>query len=308
MRKIQNLLHHFFVPSERNNFRAKALHLDMLSYYLGFALILTLATTYLQPVSNILGVATDITTDKLFELTNKQRAQNGLSALTYNEELSVASQKKAEDMFAKDYWAHFAPDGTSPWDFMRAVGYRYEYAGENLAKNFMISQAVVDAWMNSQSHRENILRKEYTEVGYAVVNGVLNGEETTLVVQMFAKPLTTAPLGQAVEAEQPKTIAQTNLLSPTPELNLSQAPAGSSARVEPQAEVKAFNTTNKPFFSILNIDIIFFSFIFLAILLDLYLFTKMRVVRVGSKPLAHLIFIGFILAGIVMFVVKGSIM
>src|SRR4030065_255642 len=120
---------------------------------------------------NILGYATDINMPALYQLVNEQRQNNNLPPLTYNEKLAQAAYGKAQDMFTKNYWAHYAPDGATPWNFILASGYQYEYAGENLAKNFLFSQNVLDAWMASPSHRENILRKDYNEVGFAIVNG-----------------------------------------------------------------------------------------------------------------------------------------
>jgi uncharacterized protein YkwD len=73
----------------------------------------------------------------------------------------------------------FSPDGTEPWDFILGEKYDYIYAGENLAKNFSTFDDVVEAWYNSPSHKENLLNKNYTEMGFAIVNGELNGYETT---------------------------------------------------------------------------------------------------------------------------------
>ena len=64
-------------------------------------------------------------------------------------------------MIAKNYWAHNAPDGASPWSFFKNVGYRYLYAGENLARDFGDSASVVNAWMNSPTHRDNLLSGRY---------------------------------------------------------------------------------------------------------------------------------------------------
>lgn len=117
---------------------------------------------------------------------NQIRESNGLGDLTLNAELSKAAQAKAQDMFAKNYWAHFAPDGsTSPWGFIKGAGYNYLYAGENLAKGFTDSNGVINAWMNSQSHRDNILNPKYKDIGFAISEGNLLGEDTVLVVQMF---------------------------------------------------------------------------------------------------------------------------
>ena len=104
--------------------------------------------------------------------------------------LTKAAALKADDMFSDNYWAHFAPDGTSPWYFYGKVGYSYTWAGENLARDFQTSAGVVAGWMASTAgHKENILNSNFTEVGVAVKNGVLQGEETTLVVQLFGKPV-----------------------------------------------------------------------------------------------------------------------
>ena len=116
------------------------------------------------------------------------REKNGKKKVVINETLSKAAAQKAKFMFEKDFWAHTSPDGVEPWDFVIKEGYDYSYAGENLARNFYYSKEVVDAWMNSPSHKENLLSENYDEVGFAVVNGVLNGYETTLVVQMFGRP------------------------------------------------------------------------------------------------------------------------
>lgn len=206
MNRLHQWIRHIFVPQETNNFRAKSLHVDMLSAYLVMAIILCFGVKLVGNGSNVLSYATDISADKLFQLTNEERVKNNLPPLTMNAELSAAAEQKAKNMFEKNYWSHYAPDGTAPWFFILQSGYQYEYAGENLAKNFMFSDGVVQAWMNSPTHRANIVRPEYTEIGFAVENGLLNGEETTLVVQMFGKPLSKdiakAPAPQARAAAE----------------------------------------------------------------------------------------------------------
>lgn len=303
MKKIKSFLHHLLIPHEGNNYRAKALHLDFLTYYLIIALFLTFGTKILYLKSgDVLGFATDITVDKLYQLTNDVRSQNQLSTLNYNEQLAAAAQKKAADMFAKNYWSHYGPDGATPWDFILSSGYRYEYAGENLAKNFLFSQGVVDAWMNSSSHRENILRTDYSEVGYAVVNGILNGEETTLVVQLFGKPLTASVTEEFPAVNEPVI---------PPKTVKAEAPATvKKPVVEQQTTILAQKTSpssrNLGYLSF-NSNLIFLSFLVLAICLDLYFATKLHIVRVTGKSLAHLIFIGFIFAGLLL-ITKGSIL
>ena len=175
MNHIKNTFHHLFLPKHTNNFRAKILHHDFLTVYLVFALVLTVGITHLQNTSgSILGYATDISTTKLLDLTNAERAKNNLPTLSYNEKLEQAAQAKAKDMFEKNYWSHYGPSGETPWEFILASGYQYEYAGENLAKNFLFSDGVVQAWMDSETHRENLLRKEYTDVGFQNISQDIN--------------------------------------------------------------------------------------------------------------------------------------
>lgn len=276
MEKIKTFIHHLFVPHEENNFRAKSLHTDFLTIYLVIAFLMMMVFKQNSGLHNVLGFATDISIEKLNQLTNEQRQKNNLSPLSINTALTLAAQKKAENMFAENYWSHYSPGGKTPWDFILGAGYKYEYAGENLAKNFLFSNGVVDAWMNSTTHRDNLLKKEYTEVGYAIVNGTLNGEQTTLVVQEFGTPITSSFTPPPVQANEPvKNIEQ----------------IVSQKAVQPKV-----NSFNIPF----NMNIIFMSFLIFALALDFYFASKFNVIRVGGKNTAHLLFIVFILIGLFM--------
>ena len=192
MKRVVDFFHNLFIPHENNNFRARALHIDFLTYYLIFALFITFGFKKISHFSNVLGFATDISVEKLYQLTNQKRTEAGLSTLTYNDKLATAATQKAQDMLAKNYWAHYGPGGTTPWNFILTAGYKYEFAGENLAKNFLFSSGVIDAWMNSPTHRANILNPEFQEVGVGVVKGAYteNGQtiETTMTTEIFARP------------------------------------------------------------------------------------------------------------------------
>ncbi|PIZ64015.1 hypothetical protein COY16_00400 [Candidatus Roizmanbacteria bacterium CG_4_10_14_0_2_um_filter_39_13] len=291
MNHIKNAFHHLFLPKHTNNFRAKILHHDFLTVYLVFALVLTVGITHLQNTSgSILGYATDISTSKLLELTNVERAQNNLPALTRNEKLEKAAQAKAQDMFEKNYWSHYGPSGETPWEFILASGYQYEYAGENLAKNFLFSDGVVQAWMDSETHRENLLRPEYTDVGFAVVNGVINDEETTLVVQEFGKPLySTSKVESNAPQEQPVTATDQIVENIPNPLVLA-------------------DSANAPFYaSYLNINLLFFSVLILALILDFYFASKLNLIHIKGKNLIHILFIGFVMIG-TFIVINGSIL
>jgi len=293
MEKVKQFFHHLFIPGETNNYRSKSLHTDFLTIYLVFAFLMSIFFKKVN-FTNVLGFATDITVDKLYLLTNQEREKNNLPPLDYNDKLAVAAYQKAQDMFGKNYWAHFAPDGKTPWDFILNSGYRYEYAGENLAKNFLFSDGVVSAWMNSPTHRENILKSNYTDVGFAIVNGVLNGEETTLVVQMFGKPISSSPITQKINFNKQVQAEEKNKL---PEKNS-------------QKEVVLSKNTKNNFvnYSQLAFDMnfIFFSFLLLALTLDFYFVSKFHIIRISGKNLAHFIFVFFIIIGLII-ISKGAI-
>ena len=178
--------HHWFIPHRETHKKAHLISWHgMLAYILIFILLQVSFTIFGNYKPGVLGVNSNIDQKALIELTNQERAKAGLEPLTENSSLDTAAAAKASNMFQEDYWAHFAPSGKSPWDFISASGYKFSYAGENLAKNFYESDEVVSAWMASSSHKENIINPHYKEIGMAVVEGVLNGQKTTLVVQMF---------------------------------------------------------------------------------------------------------------------------
>src|SRR4030043_1187071 len=206
---------HLFVPHHSNNCKAQILHPSAFAVLVGFFLFYQFVLNFYLLVSpSVLGFASNITPEKVVEITNQKRAEQGLSPLVINGQLNEAAQRKAGDMFAFNYWSHVSPSGRNPWSFFQEVGYKYLYAGENLARDFMDSQAVVEAWMNSATHRDNVLNKNYQEIGLAVVNGTLNGVETTLVVQLFGAPLASTPV-----AQKPSTVK-----TPSPVPTVSTTP------------------------------------------------------------------------------------
>lgn len=178
------------IPQESNNHKALLLRPYFLTLFIAIYLLnqqLIHSLSLIKP--GILGYSSEITQEKVFDLTNQERLTQGLSQLKYNPVLSLSAQKKAQDMFDNNYWAHNSPQGKTPWDFFTAAGYQYSVAGENLAKDFYNTDSVVKAWMKSPTHRDNILNPKYEEIGIGVVNGILNGIKTTLVVQHFGTPI-----------------------------------------------------------------------------------------------------------------------
>jgi len=126
-----------------------------------------------------------ISTSTLIDFVNSSRAQSGLAPLSVNEKLQSAALSKAQDMFANQYFAHTSPQGKTPWDFINQSGYTYVYAGENLAIGYNDNNELHTAWMNSPSHRENILNPNFKEIGIAQLSGTFDGLQNVIVVQTF---------------------------------------------------------------------------------------------------------------------------
>jgi uncharacterized protein YkwD len=125
---------------------------------------------------------------RVVALANAERQASALLPLAANPVLAAAAQAKAEDMAAREYFAHQSPEGWEPWVWLERAGYAYLSAGENLAVNFYQSQTVVEAWLASPRHRDNILRPDFTEMGLGVATGRYRGAPAVFIVQYLAAP------------------------------------------------------------------------------------------------------------------------
>jgi len=148
----------------------------------------------------------------LVSLVNNDRQTGSLGELTTNSTLEEVARMKAEDMATRGYFAHNTPEGEEPWYWFEKAGYQYEYAGENLAINFSDSEEVQKAWMNSPTHRANIMNGKFTEVGIATAEGTYQGRSAVFVVQSFGTPkkkvvapATLLAVASTKEAESVKT-------------------------------------------------------------------------------------------------------
>lgn len=215
-------IRHWLIPSRANKFHPHALRPIGLAIFLVLFLAIPLAYNVTATRNmQVLGYATNITIGDLYALTNQQRVNNGLPAFALDSQLNSAAQAKANHMMANNYWAHVAPDGTTPWSFITGAGYNYSAAGENLAKDFNTSGGVVNGWMGSSAHRANILSTAYSDVGLAILDGELLGSQTTLVVAMYGTrvtaPAPAAPAAPApVQATPAPSPADTTPTAPEP--------------------------------------------------------------------------------------------
>ena len=145
-----------------------------------------------------------LTQDGTIKWTNINRQNNNLPALREEEKLDKAALKKARDIFEKQYFDHVSPSGKGPQDLAEEVGYHFVAIGENLAMgNFANDKELLEAWMASPGHRENILSKKFAEIGVAVLQGEYQGKRVWVAVQEFGTPLSDCP---AVDAKLKKTI------------------------------------------------------------------------------------------------------
>ncbi|MCA9362244.1 hypothetical protein KC906_02625, partial [Candidatus Kaiserbacteria bacterium] len=165
------------------------------------------------------------------DLTNEERAENDAAPLRRNSTLDEAAQLKAEHMAQNQYFAHYSPDGVSPWHWFSEAGYVYAHAGENLAIHFTDSAEVVEAWMNSPAHRQNIVDGKFTEIGVGTAKGTYEGYNTVYVVQLFGAPAVPVP----APAPAPTTIAAATAPLPVIEAESAEAPVLTSTAIPEQS-------------------------------------------------------------------------
>lgn len=272
-------LHHHFVPHQHHGVQSRAHAISPTALLVYLQLIAVFAFGfYIIKIAypNVLGAVTFSPTE-IITLTNIQRNKNGLPKLVENKQLDQAAVAKAADMIAFDYWAHYSPQGKSPWNFINGAGYRYTYAGENLARDFDDANGVVVAWMNSPSHRSNMLDRNFREIGVAVADGKLGGREGILVVQMFgANP--SSPLTEKIpETSDQRPVTNEQVAG---ESNYRPATLGTKFGVA----------------KFVSMGLI--GFIFLLFASEVVVSFKMAHLQVQTAVFAHLLVLGFVLAAL----------
>jgi hypothetical protein len=341
VRNFRHTLAHLFHPRRSNNHRPRVLHPEAYFYYiliaLGFAGLIQLQFLSGTKLGGVLGFASSITPAQVVEQTNAQRAQVGLGTLTLNATLSQAALSKAQDMFSNQYWAHTSPAGKEPWTFMREAGYAYQVAGENLARDFSTTGDMMAAWMASPTHKANIVNGKYQEIGIAVVDGELQGVQTTLVVQMFGTRRSASvqvSSGKTAAAPKPaeaiknvlpaQNQAAQEVASPVPTAETDASPevvpvelatnqnvneTVPTPLVLARALVPVGNLSTPPLFSPLQLTKAFFLavilFIILTLVYDGFVIGHQATARLVGKNLGHIIFLTCIAFLLILF--RGGI-
>lgn len=179
------------IPSEGNDHRPHLLRDHNVRNIVAVVIALELVV-FMMPILtkiNFTGQMAAVLPAVLSELTNAERQSQKLGTLKENALLNKAAALKAADMATYGYFAHTSPAGKTPWYWLNQVGYQYQYAGENLAINFSDSKDVTNAWMKSPTHKANIVKENYTEIGTGIATGIYQGQETVFVAQVYANPL-----------------------------------------------------------------------------------------------------------------------
>jgi len=191
-----------------------------IAFVVGLVMFILFAQTNLfsgvsKFVNSKVAMLAEVLSSVLVLETNDFRATNNEKNLTENPLLTQAAQMKAEDMAMKGYFSHIAPNGDAPWVWFNKAGYKYDYAGENLAVDYTESSDVTAGWINSAKHKANLLNTNFTEIGIGVAKGMFEGHETTFVVQFFASPF--------IEAV-PVQVATVGKMEPISKLSASTSP------------------------------------------------------------------------------------
>lgn len=200
----------YFIPHEGNDYKPHSLQKAAMT---GMVLMVLLSFT-LANVQSFLWVASDwmvstVLPAVIIDLTNEARADDLLGQLRHSSTLDAAAKLKAEHMAERGYFAHFSPEGVSPWFWFAEAHYNFVHAGENLAIHFVDSDDVVQAWMDSPTHRANIMNGNYTEIGVGTAEGEFEGFKTVYVVQLFGTPAATPAVAgtQVVQVAEVPVIA-----------------------------------------------------------------------------------------------------
>ena len=223
--------------------------------HLGLAFLLT-AVVLIKVIfsfsfeQNPTAQASDLSQEAIMNAVNRERELRNLTLLNANSKLTAAAQSKSDDMQARHYFAHVDPDGHYVWDKIVAAGYSpYTQLGENLAIEFYDTDSLVLAWMNSPTHRANILQEGFRDQGMGLAFGdtalgqyhsAITNTFGTLAQSKPAKPQPAAPAN--TQTAKPKTPSPAPAVEPAkttstpPAAAASSTPAGGSP-IKPREEM-----------------------------------------------------------------------
>lgn len=217
-----------FIASETNQYQPWITTSHALAFFCAFIWVLRLTLPTIMTTQ-----AASIDSRDLMDKINSERTQRYISALTFNSKLESAATAKSNDMLRRSYFAHVNPDGQYVWPLIESAGY-YPYItlGENLAMDFFSNDAVISAWMNSPTHRANLLNEKFEDQGLASIFGTYEpGHDSYLITSLFgALVKKSEPTTPPLPTETPKTQGTTKPTAPTE--TPKQTPPASTPPVE----------------------------------------------------------------------------
>ncbi len=224
---------HYLIPSETNNYKPWIIKPTALA---AFCIIIWSLRLVIPASFSFAAPGIDAT--DLMNRINNERTQRFISALNTNSKLITAATGKANDMLARSYFAHVDPDGHYVWPRIEAAGYTpYQTLGENLAMDFTSAESVVAAWMNSPTHRENIVNSNFVDQGLASIYGLFEpNHDSIIVVSLFGK------LARTQVVYSYPTPAPTPTPTPKPTPYAYPTPAAKSAAIQIYKDVKITST------------------------------------------------------------------
>jgi hypothetical protein len=199
----------FFIPNKNNNYLPLILRQRSITLIVIFVFITNIILSVLGPYQ----INALINVDNLYLLHNQEREKQSLSPLKINQLLVNSATAKAEAMLETDCWAHYCPEGKSPWDFFKDANYDYLFAGENLAEGYSEDEIMMSAWMKSPTHRDNVLNGNFDEVGIGIARGTYqNIKNNTIIVVHFGKSnINNEILSNEIEVNENQPVENVNL-------------------------------------------------------------------------------------------------
>lgn len=195
------------------NYESPKIHKTTISLALIASIFLGARIVYNLLIPTAPSKALDLSVPNILEAVNKERSSRNLVTLNSNSILSQAADFKAHDIITRKYFSHTDPDGQYIWPKIVSLGYApYTMLGENLAIEFYSTESLVRAWMDSPTHRANILQEGFRDQGMGLAFGnTQNGEYGTSIANTFGTllvkktpaPATTTTTKPAVKKPAP---------------------------------------------------------------------------------------------------------
>jgi len=185
-------LRDLFIPHEGNNYCPNSLNPKRVLFHATSALAIKASVVlFIVFLPTAAWLTPNVLLDQeneIIKLTNELRQEKNIELLSANDKLHGAAYERAQDMLVKQYFSHISPSGDRFSKWIESAKYDYSVSGENLAMGFADAKGVMNGWMRSPTHYENLVDSDYKDIGVSAVDGLYNGYDTTLVVQFFGTP------------------------------------------------------------------------------------------------------------------------